>query len=119
MSISRVASLHNFNPAVDMKKIFIIFTAVMAVSVSSAAQQLNSAYFMESYKFRHDLNPAFASSRSYFSLALGDINADISSNMGISTFLYPTPSGQLTTFMNGSVSSEEFMKNSSFASKKV
>lgn len=94
-----------------MKKIFIIFTAVLAASVSSTAQQLSSAYFMESYKFRHDLNPAFASSRSYFSLALGDINADISSNMGIGTFLYPTPSGQLTTFMNGSVSSEEFMKN--------
>ena len=82
----------------------------LAMAAPAFAQTLNSAYFMDGYKYRHRLNPAFASTRSYFGLpGLGGVSADIQSNMGISTFLYPTESGQLTTFMNGSVSSDEFL----------
>lgn len=91
-----------------MKKIYLIlFFAV--ISGLAASAQTNSAYFMEGYKFRHQLNPAFAGSRSYFSIGTGNIGITTRSNMGISTFLYPV-NGQLTTFMNGAVSSEEFLK---------
>ena len=93
-----------------MKKIyFILAIAISTAVLPVSAQQLNSAYFTEGYKFRHQLNPAFASSRSYFSIATGNINVGVNSNMGISTFLYPTADGRLTTFMNGSVSADEFL----------
>lgn len=93
-----------------MKKIyFILAIAISTAVLPVSAQQLNSAYFTEGYKFRHHLNPAFASSRSYFSIATGNINVGVNSNMGISTFLYPTADGRLTTFMNGSVSADEFL----------
>ena len=50
----------------------------LAMAAPAFAQTLNSAYFMDGYKYRHRLNPAFASTRSYFGLpgprgALGSI----------------------------------------------
>ena len=93
-----------------MKKIyFILAIAISTAVLPVSAQQLNSAYFTEGYKFRHQLNPAFASSRSYFAIPLvGNLNFGTQSNLGISNFLYPY-NGQLTTFMNGAVSADEFL----------
>ena len=91
-----------------MKKIYIILAAA-AICLPATAQNLNSAYFLDGYKYSHRLNPAFAPSRSYFSIpVVGGLSANVRSDMGISTFLYPEGDG-LTTFMNGSVSSEEFL----------
>lgn len=95
-----------------MKKIFCIITLVMAFSAAAAAQELRTAYFLDAYNFRHQMNPAFASARSYFTIpALGYMNLQLQSNMGVKTFLYPMENGQLTTFMNSSVSRDTFMKN--------
>ncbi|MDE6207904.1 MAG: hypothetical protein K2M55_08860 [Muribaculaceae bacterium] len=59
---------------------------------------------------RHELNPAFASEYNYVSFpALGDLNIGAMSNVGVNTFLYKMPGGQLTTFMNKSVSADEFL----------
>lgn len=91
-----------------MKKIYIIFISAIASCALASAQQLNSAYFTEGYKFRHQINPAFASSRNYLSLGIGNVSLATRSNMGISTFLYPVD-GQLTTFMNSAVSADEFL----------
>lgn len=94
-----------------MKKIIIAITllAAGACIAANAQEPMKSGYFVENYNYRHQLNPAFASSRSYYALpGIGNLNATTQSNMGISTFLYPY-NGQLTTFMNSSVSSEEFL----------
>lgn len=92
-----------------MKKLYIALLAA-ALTLPAMAQEMNSAYFVDGYKYRHRLNPALAPTRSYFSLpALGGISANVRSDMGMKTFLYPYENGQLTTFMNGSVSSEEFL----------
>ena len=95
-----------------MKKIFGIFIVALAFSVTVKAQEpLRTAYFLDGYNFVHQLNPALPSARSYFTLpALGYSNLGVQSNMGISTFLFPQENGQLTTFMNSTVSSETFMK---------
>lgn len=84
--------------------------AATCLSLNVAAQQnaKESGYFIEGYNNRHNLNPAFASTRSYFSIFSGNINFGVQSNMAASTFLYPY-NGQLTTFMNSSVSSDEFL----------
>lgn len=94
-----------------MKKIFSIMLLLSACLVYKAGAQeaVNSGYFVESYNYRHNLNPAFASTRSYFALPfIGNFGLTTQSNVGISTFLYPY-NGQLTTFMNGAVSSDEFL----------
>lgn len=86
-----------------------LFIALVSAVALPAQQSLRSAYFMEGYNYRHEFNPAFAAQRSYFALsALGGVNAGIQSNMGVNTFLYPVDGG-LTTFMNSSVSSDEFL----------
>lgn len=93
-------------------KIYSFLTVLlMGTATTAVAQQaLRSAYFMEGYNYRHQLNPAFASERNYFSFPmLGNMNVSLQSNLGVSSFLYKMPGGGLTTFMNGDVSSSEFL----------
>ncbi len=96
----------------NMKKIFILTAVFILGTLAVSAQNvLKSGYFMDNYNYRHQMNPAFASTRSYFSIpAIGNFNIGTQSNMGINTFLYPV-NGQLTTFMNKSVSADEFLGN--------
>lgn len=91
-----------------MKKLYMTLLA-MAICLPALAQNFNSAYFIDGYKYRHRLNPAFASTRSYFGLpAVGGVSVYAQSNLGISTLLYPY-NGQLTTFMNVAVDADEFL----------
>lgn len=91
-----------------MKKLLFTILAA-AICLSAAAQDLNTAYFLDGYKYRHRLNPAFAPTRSYFGLpALGGVSLYTQSDMGMNTFLYPV-NGQLTTFMSSAVQSDEFL----------
>lgn len=95
-----------------MKK-YILTTILSCLAISFAqAQTIKSSYFLEGSAYRHQLNPAFGGERSYFSFpALGNMNIGINSNMGLSTFLYPSsnPKYDLTTFMDPTVSSDEFL----------
>lgn len=94
-----------------MKKIYIALAAALAcLSIPAGAQSaLKSGYFVENYTYRHQLNPAFASQRSYFAIPLiGNTTVTANGNVGISNFFYPR-NGQLTTFMNSSVSATEFL----------
>lgn len=94
-------------------KIYCLLAGLALWPAAAAGQQaLRSAYFLEGYNYRHQLNPAFASERNYFSMPiLGNLNVGTQANVGVSDFLYPyrTANGELTTFMNESVSSEEFL----------
>ena len=93
-----------------MKKILLSIITLAAVSASVYGQTApRTAYFLDGYSYRHLLNPAFASSRSYFTLpVMGYTDFSLQSDMGMKTFLYPY-NGQLTTFMNGAVSADEFL----------
>lgn len=94
-----------------MKKIILSAIAIAAATYVSAQPTSRSTYFMEGYNLRHQLNPAFAPSSSYFSIPLlNAIGTEMQSNLGVSTFLYPVD-GKLTTFMNSSVSAEKFLGN--------
>ncbi len=91
-----------------MKKLTVII-ATLTASLSIYGQELNSAYFMDGYKYSHRLNPAFAPTRSYFSLpAIGGVSISTRSNLGQGNFFFPYENG-LTTFMSSNVSSEEFL----------
>ena len=95
-----------------MKKIFATLILGTAVTLHIfASEPVRTAYFLDGYDFGHRLNPAIQSPRSYIALpVLGSTSLGIRSNLGISTFLYPSGDGRLVTFMNGSVSGEEFLK---------
>lgn len=94
-----------------MKKIFTILTFSLVLGTAAFAQTtMKTTYFLDGYDFRHRLNPATPSARSYFALpTLGYTSVGVSSNMGISTFLYPTADGGLTTFMSSQVDADAFI----------
>ncbi|MGN0189713.1 MAG: DUF5723 family protein [Candidatus Cryptobacteroides sp.] len=94
-----------------MKKIFNIFVFSLVLGTAAFAQTtMNTAYFLDGYDFRHRLNPATPSARSYFALpAVGNTSVGVASNMGIKNFLYPTADGGLTTFMNSQVDADSFI----------
>lgn len=76
----------------------------------ASAQSLHSGYFLEGYTYRHLMNPAFAPERNYVAIpVIGNINVGTQSNVGLNTFIYPYGNNKLTTFMNSSISSDEFL----------
>lgn len=93
-----------------LKSYFAAILLASTCSVATSAQEaLRSAYFLEGYNYRHELNPAFAPERNYVSFpVLGNLSVGLNSNVGLSTFLYPM-NGQLATFMHPDVSADEFL----------
>ena len=84
----------------------------MQLPSAANAQDLESSYFMEGSTYRHRMNPAFINESNYINLpfiGIGNMNINVSSDFGMSNFLYPAANGSLTTFMNPSVSSEQFL----------
>ncbi|MGL4292498.1 MAG: DUF5723 family protein [Bacteroidales bacterium] len=95
----------------------VVFSAVLfCVCSHSAAQEMRTAYFLKGYSYRQFMNPAFESERNFFSMpGLGNIAVAGNGNVGLSDFLYryddPMQESILTTFMNKSVSADEFLGN--------
>lgn len=92
----------------NLKK-YIIAAAFTVPAIVMYAQS-RSGYFLEGYNLRHQLNPAFAAEQNYVSIpTIGYFGTGLMSNVGINTFLYKMPDGNLTTFMNQSVGADEFI----------
>lgn len=100
----------------NTKKLLLALAAGCAIS-ATAQEAPRSAYFLEGYSFRHELNPAFSGGRNYVSMpALANLNLGLFSNVGVNTFLYKTAdlpgytgSYKLTTFMSPNVGADEFL----------
>ncbi|MBR3756896.1 MAG: hypothetical protein IKK62_00495 [Bacteroidaceae bacterium] len=76
-----------------------------------AQQTLNSAYFLDDFTYRHEMNPAYMGD-SYFSFpVLGQLNMSTRGNVGLENFLFNTDRYGLTTFMNPDVSSSQFLND--------
>ena len=79
---------------------------------ASAQQNLRTGYFLDGYIYKYKMNPAMAPERGFFALpVMGNIGLGVETNLGLSTFVYPTSQGGLTTFLSPRVSSEDFLKN--------
>ncbi len=79
-----------------MKAIRTLIIAVAgAAAIGATAQEApRTAYFLDGYSYRHELNPAFGSDHNYISIpALGNIGIGAASNVGLNTFLYKTAPG--------------------------
>ena len=97
-----------------MKRIqYILAMAAVTVisSISAFGQQnLRTAYFLDGYTYNYKMNPAMAPERAFFAMPMiGNMGIGAESNMALSTFLYPTGNGNMTTFMNKSVSADQFL----------
>ncbi len=89
-----------------------LLLALAAPATSMAQSSLRSAYFLEGYTYRHQMNPAFAGERNYVGLpflGLGNFNVGMQSNIGVSNFLHKLPNGELTTFLNSAVDANSFL----------
>lgn len=93
-----------------LKSYFAAIALASACTVATTAQEaLRSAYFLEGYNYRHELNPAFAPERNYVAFpVLGNLSVSLNSNVGLSTFLYPM-NGEFATFMHPDVDADKFL----------
>ena len=97
---------------------YLAVAVMVGAATGVSAQALNSGYFLDGYLFKHQLNPALESDKAYFSIpVLGNINIGTRGNIGLGNFLYPTANGGLTTFMNSSISADEFLNGLSTNNK--
>lgn len=78
-----------------------------ATALNAGAQDLRSAYFIDSYLYQHELNPAFGNENGYFSFPfLGNFNVNMMGNFGYEELvhknpLYPDRSNKkMTSFLN-------------------
>ena len=85
----------------------IALALIATTSVNAAAQELRSAYFIDSYLYQHELNPAFGNENDYFSFPfLGNFNVNMMGNFGYEELvhknpLYPDRSDKkMTSFLN-------------------
>ena len=95
-------------------KRYILSAALMAVTGTIMAQDLNSAYFTEDFKFRHDMNPAYGNDQSYVSIpVIGNLNISTMGNFGLESIFFENKWGdkKLTTFMNPNISTSEALSN--------
>ena len=91
-----------------MKKF--IYTALALLLSTGAFAQIQSTYFLDNYTYGYRNNPANMSDRNFVGLGFSNIEAGAGSNTGLSSLLYPAPSGNgLVTGFNSSVSTEEFL----------
>lgn len=93
---------------------YILSAVILSFSATAMAQELNSAYFTNDFKNRHDLNPAFGNEQNYFSMpGMGNINVGLKGNFGIGDVLFDNPlypsgsSKKKTTFMNPNISAAD------------
>ncbi len=97
-----------------------------AMCLEAEAQQLNSAYFTDEYKFRHSMNPAFGSEQNYFSIpVLGNLNINMRGNFGYQDVvmenpMYPSGSDKrMTSFMNPYISVSDALDGFSTGKNRV
>ena len=75
---------------------------------ANAQQNARTAYFFNDYAHIYRLNPALTSDRGHAAIGAGEIGISAQSNLGLSTFIYPT-GNKPTTFLNPKVDANEFL----------
>ena len=98
---------------------YILAVALTASAGSVMAQDLNSAYFTDDFKYRHDMNAAYGNEQGYVALPiLGNLNVKLQGSFGVGDVLFKNPyygnpkypnAKKTATFMHPGISSEEAM----------
>ena len=98
----------------SLKK-YILAVALTASAGTMMAQELNSAYFTEDFKYRHDMNAAFGNDQTYIAIpALGNLNVRMQGSLGVGDVLFKNPdfgikqgAKKTTTFMHPGISASD------------
>ncbi len=94
-----------------MKKLYIVFIACL-LPLLAGGETLRGTYFSEYSVYRNKLNPAFVPRSSYLGFTpLTNLGFGLTSNIGMSNFLYPSQEGTFLTFMHPDVSADTFLKS--------
>lgn len=72
-------------------RISILAALLIAMVGRTVAQDLRTAYFLDDFKWRHDMNPAFGNRNSYVALPFSNINVGIQGSFGLDNFLFENP----------------------------
>ena len=92
-----------------MKRIHILLlSAAILLGLNASAQSFRSGYFLDNYVYGYRINPAQVNDRGFLGLAIGNIDLQNNSNIGISSLLFPVENG-LVTGLNKAVSAEKFL----------
>ena len=93
-------------------KIVLATLLSIAIVAPIEAQTARSAYFLEGVPTTHKLNPVLSGEYGYVSFPLlGNVNFSVTSNVGVSSFLFPSENGGLLSFLSSGVDSKEFLDN--------
>ena len=99
-------------------KRYILAVTLIAQAVNTTAQDLNSAYFVDDFKYRHTMNPAFGNEQGYTAIPiLGNLNLQLQGSLGVGDFFFKNPdygikpgAKKTTTFMHPGISADEALK---------
>jgi outer membrane protein OmpA-like peptidoglycan-associated protein len=92
-----------------MKRTIISITVLITSILCISGQDVNSIYFLNNRSQRNTLNASFAPEYGYFTLpALGGISMNVSSNTGLSNYIYPYQN-EFVTFLHSSVNGQQFL----------
>lgn len=96
-----------------MKSIRIFISALLVLALSfSLSGQTRTSYFVKKSTLRHNYNGAFAPDQGYVGIpALSNINVGMSSNMGVSSILFPLDNGKVGFFLNEGVDADRFLNS--------
>ncbi|MBP3211453.1 MAG: hypothetical protein J6M41_02650 [Prevotella sp.] len=97
---------------------YILAVALMTQTGTAMAQELNSAYFTDDFKYRHQMNPAIGNDQGYAAIPLlGNLNMQLQGSLGVGDFFFKNPdygvkpgAKKTTTFMHPGISTEEALK---------
>jgi hypothetical protein len=97
---------------------YLLAVALMAQAGSMMGQELNSAYFTDDFKYRHDMNPAYGNSQGYAAIpVLGNMNMRLQGSLGMGDIFFKNPdfgvkpgAKKTTTFLHPGISVDEAMK---------
>lgn len=98
---------------------YILAAALTASAGTMMAQDLNSGYFIEDYKYRHDMNPAFGNDQGYAAIpVLGNLNANLQGSLGVGDLFYANPdygrvagAKKTASFLHPSISADQVLSN--------
>ncbi len=97
---------------------YILAVALMTQTGIAMAQELNSAYFTDDFKYRHQMNPAYGNSQGYAAIPIiGNFNMQLQGSLGVGDFFFKNPdykpdagAKKTTTFMHPGISVDEALK---------
>lgn len=92
-----------------MKKIYsLLLIPALLTSASTFAQTQQTAFFLDNNIYQYRTSPSLPGEKGYLGIAVGNINLNLQSDLGINSFLFPVDNG-LVTGLNPAVSSSEFL----------